>query len=123
VKNYPDLSSAIQTPEFILKEYLTRLFKGIAKKYENDPAKQKELMIFHLFSILHHYEFDEVVTLFEEAEKQDIQKFTKDMRYACDIKNPEESRMEIDTIITNQLRSLGYEEAMDLFENTRRYYS
>ena len=123
MKNYPNLNSAIQTPEFSLKEYLTRLFKGIAEKYENDPAKQKELMIFHLFSVLHHYKFDEVVTLFEEAEKQDIQKFTKDMHDACDIEDPEYSHMEMDNVMTNQLRSLGYEEAVDLFNEAEKWYS
>lgn len=118
MKEYLNLGS-VQDPSFDVKDFLTSSFERIAEIHKDNPAKQKEKMLLCIFSVLNYYELDKVVTLFEEAEKQDIQQFTKDMAYAA---NTIDAHMDMDLLVSNKLASLGYQEATDIFDNCTKKY-
>lgn len=130
MKEYLNLGS-VQDPSFDLKDFLTSSFEKIAETHKDDPTKQKEKMLLCLFSVLNHYGFDKVVTLFEEAEKKeqelkekDIQTFTENMlSIQRNYNDPESSHMEMDNLITNKLASLGYEEGSNIFNDTDKRYA
>lgn len=131
MKEYLNLGS-IQDPSFDVKDFLTSSFEKIAEIHKDDPAKQKEKMLLCIFSVLNYYEFDKVITLFEEAEKKekelkekDIRTFTENMlsiqrNYGDD---PEASHIEMDNLITDKLASLEYEKGIDVFYNTDKWYA